>query len=352
MEVASGTPAPPDAASPAPIERIYPVGPPGLSAYSVAVANGYVGTEAEWLESLVGDGAATIFLTGEQPLPTAPEESITLTGGIYDTEPQMDITYQPIADINGYPAWSADGSNPFAMGTDGIFVDSFGNTLIRYYGQVYTATTALQPEDYATAEWTGLAEGDTPGAWSFTIDAIESSAPGQMARWGDAPPYRWFVALAAATYGLWVEIVRRDGDGGKPTAIDLENGINLPPAGIAGNMPVSKGGTGAATAREAVTNLTNIVNNANTTINLSTTNSGTILRCTAATAVTINVSGELGANFNVLVIQAGAGQITFVAAGGAAVNSFGALMKTAGQHASAALIRVASSTYNLSGNLA
>lgn len=42
----------------APIElTIAPVGAPGaagLSAYEVAVANGFVGTEAEWLASLVG----------------------------------------------------------------------------------------------------------------------------------------------------------------------------------------------------------------------------------------------------------------------------------------------------------
>lgn len=30
-------------------------GPPGLSAYQVAVLNGFVGTEAEWLASLEGD---------------------------------------------------------------------------------------------------------------------------------------------------------------------------------------------------------------------------------------------------------------------------------------------------------
>ncbi len=107
-----------------------------------------------------------------------------------------------------------------------------------------------------------------------------------------------------------------------------------------------------ANAKTVVTNLTTITDNANTTINLANSDSGTIVRCTAATAVTVNVVGDLNAGFNCLVIQAGAGQITFAGTSGATVNSFGALLKTAGQHASASIIRVAASTYNLSGNLA
>ena len=36
-----------------------PVGPPGLSAYDVAVMGGFVGTEAEWLASLQGPPGGT-----------------------------------------------------------------------------------------------------------------------------------------------------------------------------------------------------------------------------------------------------------------------------------------------------
>jgi hypothetical protein len=52
-----------------------------------------------------------------------------------------------------------------------------------------------------------------------------------------------------------------------------------------------------------------------------------------------------------MVIQAGTGQVTFVAGSGTTLNSFGNLLRTAGQHAPASLIRVASGMYNLSGNL-
>lgn len=121
---------------------------------------------------------------------------------------------------------------------------------------------------------------------------------------------------------------------------------------ILATKDIASGGTGATTEKDAVTSLTTQVDTAATSIALSAaTHSGLILRCTAATAVTITVTGDLGAKFNCLVIQAGAGQITFVGAGGATINSFGAALKTAGQHASASILRVAASTYNLSGNL-
>jgi hypothetical protein len=52
-----------------------------------------------------------------------------------------------------------------------------------------------------------------------------------------------------------------------------------------------------------------------------------------------------------MVIQAGAGQVTITAGDGTTLNSFGSLVKTAGLHAPASIIRVAAATYNLSGNL-
>jgi hypothetical protein len=44
-------------------------GPPGLGAYQSAVANGFVGTEAEWLASLVGASGA--FYEHQQPTASA-----------------------------------------------------------------------------------------------------------------------------------------------------------------------------------------------------------------------------------------------------------------------------------------
>lgn len=47
-----------------------PAGAAGLSAYQVAVANGFAGTQAQWLESLVGEDGAT----GPQGPPGIPSE--------------------------------------------------------------------------------------------------------------------------------------------------------------------------------------------------------------------------------------------------------------------------------------
>lgn len=49
-------------------------GPQGASAYEVAVANGFEGTEAEWLESLKGAGGEGIFFETD--------ETLTLENGV------------------------------------------------------------------------------------------------------------------------------------------------------------------------------------------------------------------------------------------------------------------------------
>ena len=94
-----------------------------------------------------------------------------------------------------------------------------------------------------------------------------------------------------------------------------------------------------------------ITDNATTSITLADGMNNQVIRCTAATAVTVTVPSTLAAGFSCMVIQAGAGQVTFQAGSGTTLNSFGALLRTAGQHAPASLIRVASGVYNLSGNL-
>lgn len=121
-------------------------------------------------------------------------------------------------------------------------------------------------------------------------------------------------------------------------------------------LVAAKGDTGEAGAMGA-TGATgpepslNVVDNAATSITLADTDNNKIIRCTAATAVTITVPSTLAVGFSCMLIQAGAGQVTFAAGSSATLNSFGNLLKTAGQHAPASLIRVGAGIYNLSGNL-
>jgi hypothetical protein len=94
-----------------------------------------------------------------------------------------------------------------------------------------------------------------------------------------------------------------------------------------------------------------IADNAATAITLADTDNNRVVRCTASSAVTVTVPSTLAAGFSCMIIQAGTGRVTFVAGSGATINSFGNLVATAGQHAPASLMRVASGVYNLSGNL-
>lgn len=94
-----------------------------------------------------------------------------------------------------------------------------------------------------------------------------------------------------------------------------------------------------------------ITDNANTSITLSDAENNTVVRCTASTAVAVTVPSTLAAGFSCMIIQAGTGQVTITAGSGTTLNSFGALLKTAGQHAPVSIIRVASGMYNVSGNL-
>lgn len=94
-----------------------------------------------------------------------------------------------------------------------------------------------------------------------------------------------------------------------------------------------------------------VADNANTAITLADSDNNAIIRCTSASAVTVTIPSTLAAGFSCMVIQGGVGQITIAADSGTTLNSFGALVKTAGLHAPASIIRVEAGVYNLSGNL-
>ena len=127
---------------------------------------------------------------------------------------------------------------------------------------------------------------------------------------------------------------------------------NVGPVGAEGPQGV-QGVIGATGPQGPQPSLT-VVDNAATTITLADSDNNSVIRCTSATAVTITVPSSLAAGFSCMVIQAGVGQVTFQAGlvpTAATLNSFGNLLKTAGQHAPASIIRVGSGVYNLSGNL-
>lgn len=127
--------------------------------------------------------------------------------------------------------------------------------------------------------------------------------------------------------------------------------VPLGKSGYVGDLLSTNNLSDVSSKSSSVTNLTTITDNSNTSITLSDSDSGKIINCTAASAVSIEIPSTLSSGFNVLVIQSGAGAVTFVAGSGATVNSYNSFLSISGQHGAASIVRTDSATYNLSGNL-
>jgi hypothetical protein len=87
-----------------------------------------------------------------------------------------------------------------------------------------------------------------------------------------------------------------------------------------------------------------------TSYSLVAADNGKIITLSNASAITLTVPSGLGAGFTCTLIQIGAGQVT-VTPSSTTVNSYGALTKLAGQHASAVLVAYVADTFNLAGAL-
>lgn len=81
-----------------------------------------------------------------------------------------------------------------------------------------------------------------------------------------------------------------------------------------------------------------IITDATTDRTLSADDRGRVLRFTNAGAITVTLPDNLEAGFSCTIIQRGAGQITFVAAGGGALTNRQSHTKTAAQHAAVSLM--------------
>jgi hypothetical protein len=94
-----------------------------------------------------------------------------------------------------------------------------------------------------------------------------------------------------------------------------------------------------------------IITEAGTSRTLSANDNGKVIYCTSGSAVTITTASGLGAGFSCLVIQGGAGIVTFSQGSGTTLVSFASLVKTAGQYAMATIVCPVANTFALAGNL-
>jgi OmcA/MtrC family decaheme c-type cytochrome len=120
-------------------------GPAGLSAYQIAVNNGFTGTEQEWLDSLQGTGAPVA-------VPASPVETCFVchaAGSLADSAAAHAVNGKVTYTVVGDPVVSgADLVITFNLKTDGVNDDSFVNVnrARRYYDSGVPATGFLSDD--------------------------------------------------------------------------------------------------------------------------------------------------------------------------------------------------------------
>lgn len=113
------------------------------------------------------------------------------------------------------------------------------------------------------------------------------------------------------------------------------NGTAWAPAADAAGGGGFSGDFGGGTASNY---LVPVADSAATAITIAAGQSGAAIRTTAASAVTVTLPASLPAGFNATLIQAGTGQVQFVAGAGATLVNRSGHSRTAGQHATVSVI--------------
>jgi hypothetical protein len=81
-----------------------------------------------------------------------------------------------------------------------------------------------------------------------------------------------------------------------------------------------------------------VIDEATTARTLTDADNGRVIRCTNAAGCAITVGG-LADGFGCMIVQKGAGVVTFVAAGGSTLNAYLGAAQTAGLNAQATIIK-------------
>jgi hypothetical protein len=86
--------------------------------------------------------------------------------------------------------------------------------------------------------------------------------------------------------------------------------------------------------------------------NITSADNGGMVICDSGSGQTITVDPDLGVNFNCLVIQIGAGQVTLDAGSGVTLNNADSFLAISAQYGAATLYAYAPDTFYLGGQLA
>jgi len=144
------------------------------------------------------------------------------------------------------------------------------------------------------------------------------------------------------------ELAKDEAEAAAGTAT-TQAGIATTQATNSSNSAIASAGSAAEAANSATIST---ITDATTARTLSAGDNGKFLYFTSASAVLVTIPSGLGVSFSCVVIQAGTAQVTLAAGSGVTLNSYGALVKTAGQYATANLFAPVANTFIAAGQLA
>lgn len=289
----------------------------------------YTATGGETSLSGVDDNGATLTFSDGAYVDVLLNGITLVAGTDYNTSTTNTIsglaalTSGDVAEIVVYDVFSL--SDSVSASSGGTFNGSVGFTA--------GMTTNTADINGGTIDDTTIG-GTTPAAGTFTT--LEATSLDSTPIGGTTPAAGAFTTLEA-------------------TSLDSTTiGGSTPAAGTFTTLAATGNTTidGTAISKQGMP----IVTEAGTTKTFALTDIGAYVRTTSGSAVTITVPANSSVAFptgtEIVVFQAGAGQVTFAAAGGVTINSKDSNLKITGQYSSATLKKVATDTWDMIGDLA
>jgi hypothetical protein len=210
-------------------------------------------------------------------------------------------------------AWAFD-ATAYSTFSPTVSSPSTGQVL-RWNGTVW-ANSAIQAGDLPTS--------NTVSSIQLTTPSVLYTTPINMVNTGGA----WAGTLSLISQSANMVLASPAGSAGTPTFQQITQAYAPTLATINGNVNAQTG----------------------TTYTLVAGDNGKVVTISNASSITLTVPSGLGAGFNCLVVQLGAGQITF-SASSTTLNNRQSFTKTAGQYAIATLVAYASNTFITSGDM-
>lgn len=380
-----------------------PPGPAGASAYEIAVENGFVGTEAEWLASLEGPaGAQGMEGPAGDPGPAGADGAegpagadgdsayqVAVDNGFVGTEAEWLVSLvgpEGPAGAQGIqgPA-GADGAQGPAgpQGIQGVAGPEGPQGEQGPVGATGPAGGGLVPDEYGNLTDIKVTEIETADVdWVFLVNPAGDLRSDQNVPAGIAGDMERHLIMYHADTNTWSDYGQFTGVEGPagPQGIQGpagpagpqgdpgpagEQGIQGPagPAGEQGPQGVQgiqgEVGPEGPQGPAGVVPLTQLVTVPDAAHTLLLENAEKYHRCTNAGTKTITVPDNATAAFpfaaggatTIAIVNAGAGLLTIAAAAGVTINKRADVSFTLVQFGSAVLTKVAINTWDLSGDL-